>query len=76
VWRSYHCETKWSISECDAEGEIRCIGGDDDMEDAWATACEHAEEIGVPCLLMHESGEEIRRYAPEPVQVATDAEVL
>jgi len=65
VWRSYHCDTDYSISLCDDEGEIRCLGGDDCEDAAWDQACELADEYGVPArLLIGETQEAKAEYHP------------
>lgn len=66
VWRSYHCDTDYSVSLCEADGsEIRCLGGDDDREQAWLDACEHADEHGVPARDLGADGQATRTYQPE-----------
>jgi hypothetical protein len=69
-WRSYHCDTRYSVSLCDDEGgEIRCVGGADDIDEAWALAVDEAREHGVPARLMpHESGEVTRTWEPMPMR--------
>jgi hypothetical protein len=65
VWRSYHCDTLYSVSLCDDEGgEIVCVGGDDDEDEAWRQACAEADVRGVPARQEYESGEVWRAYTP------------
>jgi hypothetical protein len=65
VWRSYGCDTDYSVSLCDGGGEIRCIGGDDDIDAAWALACETADDLGVPARIIAEGTEQVTRtYTP------------
>jgi len=41
----------YSVSEVDEHGdEIRCIGGDECLGDAWDLGRDHAESLGVPCI--------------------------
>ena len=73
VWRSYHCRTDWSVSTCDDEGEIRCIGGGEE-EESWDIAREAADDLGIPArLIRSESGEVVRTYVPSAV-LAEEAE--
>jgi heptaprenylglyceryl phosphate synthase len=66
AWRSYHCATDYSVSICDSDGEIICVGGADDADEAFVLACSHADELGVPAqLIPSESGEVTRKYVPE-----------
>lgn len=64
VWLSPNCDTEYSISFCDKNGEeIECIGGGNDVEAAWLVACDEAESLGVPALLSpYESGEVTRTW--------------
>jgi hypothetical protein len=66
VWYSPGCDTSYSISLCDEYGdEICCIGGDDDIEEAWTMACDAAETYGVPARLMpDETGRVTRTWMP------------
>lgn len=68
AWYSPHCDTTYSVSLWgDNDEEIKCIGGADDIEEAWAMAVEEAETRGVPArLIPYESGEVTREYAIEP----------
>lgn len=66
VWRSYDCATDYSVSVCDDDGEIRCVGGSNDVDEAYALACETADELGVPAQEVYPSGEVKRRYVPAP----------
>jgi hypothetical protein len=64
VWRSYHCDTPYSVSLCDDDGEIECLGGGDE-DDAWALACEEADKRGLPArLLIGETQNARREYVP------------
>lgn len=66
VWRQYHCDTRYSISIADEEGdEITCVGGDDSLEQAWSEACEIADDRRLTVRLIHESGETMREYSPK-----------
>ena len=67
VWRSYHADTDYSVSLCDSGGEIRCVGGADDLEEAWQLATETADDEGIPAQIVRESGEVTRTYRPEVV---------
>jgi len=68
VWRSYGCETDYSVSLCDADGEIRCVGGADDLGEAWDLATETADDEGIPAQIVSESGGVTRTYAPPAVR--------
>ena len=66
AWLSRDCETRYSVSLSDEDGEIRCVGGSDDIGEAWQLACAEAEKHGVPARLMpYESGEVTREWTPE-----------
>jgi hypothetical protein len=68
AWRSYHCETKWSISLCDEDGsEIKCLGGADDADEAFAAAVDLMEThyLDLPVRLLSDSGEIVREYESE-----------
>lgn len=67
VWYSPECETRFSVSLCDSDGaEIRCLGGDDDMDAAWARAIDAAREYGIPARLSrpNRTGEIVREWQP------------
>lgn len=66
AWRSPGCDTRYSVSLSDEDGEIRCVGGSNSKEAAWKMALKHAKEHGVPARLMPtESGEVTREERPE-----------
>ncbi|HTP97947.1 MAG TPA: hypothetical protein VMN56_01395 [Casimicrobiaceae bacterium] len=67
VWRSYHCATDYSISLVDSEGgEVECLGGDNDVDDACTYACEVADARRLPVMLMpDESGRITWEYRPD-----------
>jgi hypothetical protein len=66
LWRDYPGEYTWAISLCDDEGEIQCLGGGDDEDDAWSRACEYADEHGVPARQRIGDGSTHERdYEPE-----------
>ena len=66
VWAAPGCDTRWSVSEINSDGEeIVCIGGDDTLSEAWAMACERAEELGVPARIVQgDTNEVIREWSP------------
>jgi hypothetical protein len=66
AWRSRDCDTDYSVSVCDEDGEIQCVGGSDDMDEAFVLACSEAEARGIPArLIPTESGEVTREWTPE-----------
>lgn len=66
AWYSPGCDTRYSVSLCDEDGEITCIGGSDDIEEAWEMAVEYSDERGIEARLMPtESGEVTRRHEPD-----------
>lgn len=68
VWLSPGCDTEYSISLCDDDGEIECLGGDDDADEAFEQAYSLADEYGLPAqLIPYESGEVTRSYEPAVV---------
>jgi hypothetical protein len=72
VWRSYHCRTDYSVSICGEDGsEITCVGGSDDVDEAYTLACETADGLGIPAREVYESGEVKRSYTPTPDDTAT-----
>jgi hypothetical protein len=68
VWASPDCDTAYSISLCEADGsEIKCLGGDDDADNAFSSAVELSEDHygGLPVRLLRRSGEVTREWSPE-----------
>lgn len=63
VWESPDCATAWSVSLSDEDGEIRCLGGDDDRDAAYAMACGAAEKHSLPARLLGASGQVSREYS-------------
>ena len=66
AWLSPGCNTVYSVSLCNSDGEeIRCIGGANSADDAWEMACDEAEDQGVPArLIPREDGVVTREWTP------------
>lgn len=67
VWPAPHCNTRYSISLGDDDGEIRCLGGSNNLEDAWEDACEAAREHGVPARILTAGDCVMREWSPESI---------
>ncbi len=67
AWYSPGCDTAYSVSLCDEDGdEISCIGGADDEDEAWDMAVEAAAEAGVTARLMPTESGEVTRETTAP----------
>lgn len=64
VWRQYDVEQPWTISLCDDDGEIKCLGGADSLQEAWEAACEYAVATGVPAREIDRSGRVVDEHRP------------
>lgn len=72
AWLSPGCDTAYSVSLCNIHGEVECIGGADDLEEAWEMATDAAEDYAVPARLQpYGDGRVTRQWTPPATHGAT-----
>ena len=65
VWYQYDGVDQYVVSLSDEDGEIRCLGGDADLAEAWTLACQAADDYGVPAHELDRAGQVVDTYQPE-----------
>lgn len=65
AWPSPHCTTRYSVSECDSDGdEIRCSDGARTAAAAFEIARDLAESLGVPARLLDSGNRVVEEWEP------------
>jgi hypothetical protein len=61
-------ENYYSVSLCDENGEIECLGGAPHLYLAWKKACRHAEARGLVAREEDENGQVCDTYIPDSAE--------